>query len=160
MNIELLSTKRTNMSKPTEQELKEFANALQLSIQSRIASIAVEGGDVMIRFSSPPEVDDVNLYNFFQLFGSWSENKKNYIISTTDKINWPKITLFLLLTRMDGGNIRKLAELDEFENCMSIFYNAANTPPAMPSSTAMPLRMVSFSLRIIAAKGNTKTVLD
>lgn len=102
------------MSKPTEQELKEFGNALQLSIQSKINGITIKGDDVVIDFAFPPPADDVNLYIFFQLFGHLSENKKNYIISTTDKINWPKITLFLLLTRMDEDNIRKLAELDEF----------------------------------------------
>lgn len=102
------------MSKPTEQELKEFINALQLSIKTKINDIRIVDEEGEMVFDSRPSRSDTNLHNFLQLFdGEWKENAKCFVFYGASKFNWPKLTLFLLLTRMDEGNISKLIELDE-----------------------------------------------
>lgn len=99
--------------KPTEQELEEFANALQLSIKTKISGVDLENGSLNIKFESAILPDDTNFFRFLKIFeGEWKPGQKNYAIRNADKFNWPQITLFLLLTRMNEENILKLAEID------------------------------------------------
>lgn len=100
------------MTKQIDQELAEFLNALQLSIKTKLAGIRKEGEGVVITLEkfSP---DDVKLLNFLKLFEkSWNDDRTEVRIGRVRELSWPKITLFLLLTRMDEENILKLAELD------------------------------------------------
>lgn len=102
------------MNMPTEQELAEFANALQLSINTKVVSVACDGNMIKISFSQGPSPDDENLLSFIGIFeGEWSTDNTVFIIKNAEKINWPRITLFLLLTRMNSKNIAKLTCLDK-----------------------------------------------
>ena len=101
------------MNMPTEQELKEFANALQLSIKTKIINVLTEKNSVIIKLDTQPQPDDLHFHNLTRLFqGSWRNEQKEYIIHNADKVDWPKITLFLLLTRMNEDNILKLVKID------------------------------------------------
>lgn len=96
---------------PTEHELKEFANALQLSIKTKIVGVTEDDGNVAITFDHLILPDDEN----FVTFTKWIKSEqggdpKVYIIRDADKINWPQLTLFLLLTRLNDKNISSLAE--------------------------------------------------
>lgn len=99
------------MSVPTEQMLKEFGNSLQLSIKTKIVGARYDKGDVVIKFDSRPKPDDANLHKFLKTFeGKWVSKQKEARIPNANDVNWPKVTLFLLLTRMNAENIRKLSE--------------------------------------------------
>ena len=65
------------MSKPTEHDIEEFANALQLSIKTKISAVTTEDKNVIIVFDSQPKSDDGNLQNILKLFeGEWKKDKK------------------------------------------------------------------------------------
>lgn len=109
----------------TEQELNEFANALQLSIKTRIEGIREMDGKIMISIGGRPDPHDHNLLRSLHLFdGRYDEREKCLVIDDPSGINLPKRTLFLLLTRMNDDNIQKLAELDpsvsEFANKLGL----------------------------------------
>jgi DNA-binding Xre family transcriptional regulator len=98
--------------KPSEQELSEFINALQLSIETKVINVKRRNDDIVIFFERPSD-EDVNLYRFLQFFDSrWNDDRTEFVIYKNDKLNWPKLTLFLLLTRMNEENILKMVELD------------------------------------------------
>lgn len=101
------------MNKPTDQELKEFANALQLSIKAKIGAVEIAGeNNVRIRFALPPKSGD-EFFNFIWLVnGRWENNQSDFVIEGADKIKWSRLNLFLLLTRMKEENIQKLVEID------------------------------------------------
>lgn len=97
--------------RPTEHELKEFANALQLSIMTEIKGVRVIDGNVMIEFAR--YADDDNIRKFAAIVGSsWKKGDAKFVVGDTGKINWPQLTLFLLLTRLNENNMGKFAELD------------------------------------------------
>lgn len=105
------------MAKPSEQELKEFANALQLSIDTKISGILRKDDGIVISFDAEARGKDARLEIFLRVFGTdgvWSEQGKVFVVSEAHTFSWSKLSLFLLLTRMDEENILKLAELDAF----------------------------------------------
>lgn len=102
------------MTSLTSHELDEFANALQLSITTKIIGVASKDGGVEISFESRPRPADKNLRNVLKLFkGKWTSDGMIFVIHEAEKITWPQITLFLLLTRMNEKNIAKLVQMDE-----------------------------------------------
>lgn len=102
------------MNNPTGQELKEFSSALQLCIKTKVNAVTGGDGEVIITFDSQPKLDDLQLHKFLKLFDChWKEDLKTVVVKNENEINWPQLTLFLFLTRMDEGNISKLAEIDE-----------------------------------------------
>lgn len=101
------------MSKPTKQLLAEFANALQLSIKTKVSGVNLDDSDLIIEFESKALPDDTNFFHFLNIFGEgWVPGQKNYTIRNSNNFNWPKIILFLLLTRMNKENILGLVEID------------------------------------------------
>lgn len=101
------------MNMPTEQELDEFIGALQLSIKTKINNYLCIGDTVVVTFEKKSD-DESNLMKILTLFDSkWNANKTELTISGGNKINWSKLTLFLLITRMNEENIRKFISMDE-----------------------------------------------
>jgi len=100
--------------KPTKEMLDAFANALQLSIKTKIIEIVPTTDDeILISFDKKPS-DDPNLFKFLSVFdGGWSDNSRTYKISNTSQADWPALKLFLQVTRMNDGNISKWIETNE-----------------------------------------------
>jgi transcriptional regulator with XRE-family HTH domain len=100
---------------PQQHVLVAFANALQLSINTRIGGISAKEDTVEMRFHPNKEAGDLRLEKFSKIFGGvWQNQLKEYVINAPEKIDWAGWTLFLLLTRMEEDNILKLADADEF----------------------------------------------
>lgn len=100
------------MTKQIDQELAEFLNALQLSIKTKLVGIRKDGKGIVIAIEKV-SADDAKLFNFLKLFEKgWNDSRTEITIQKIHDLSWSKITLFLLLTRMDEENISKLAELD------------------------------------------------
>lgn len=97
--------------RPTEHELGEFANALQLCIKTEIKDVAISGDALVIELDEPG--DDENLRRFTSLVDAqWEEGRTRCLVRAIDVIDWPRLTLFLLLTRLEDKNIPKFAQLD------------------------------------------------
>lgn len=91
-----------------------FISALQLSIKTKIKFIDEDNNDLKIHFDKPPPADDKNFNRFTELLkGDWIDDDKCYVIHSANKIDWQKMTLFLLLTRLDEKNIIKLVQIDK-----------------------------------------------
>lgn len=95
-------------------QLHTFVSALQLSISTRVESISEDNNDLKIQFNSPPLPNDKNFKRFLNLLkGDWTKNGTCYVIHSANEIDWTKITLLLLLTRLDEKNIVKLIQIDK-----------------------------------------------
>lgn len=150
------------MSKPTEQELKEFVNALQLSIKTKITAIKSSDAneDVILVFDSQAKTSDNSLHIFLRCFeGDWVKDKKSFIIHNSSKLSWPKLTLFLLLTRLNEDNIVKLAELDasakEIAEKIGLKSHDANIDSIKKCSQIAFSKMASSKITIRELAGRT-----
>lgn len=102
------------MSEIAMEQLDELANALQLSIETKISRISQDGDSLKIEFDAEPRREDRKLFSFLGLVeGDWDGGSRAFIVRNAGSLKLPKIILFLLLTRMDEENIHKIAELDE-----------------------------------------------
>lgn len=105
------------MNRPSHDEMNEFINALQLSINSQISSWFIRQDQIEIHFLNR-EPNDVNLESFQKLVpGIWKPSGKTggeifYIIANTEFVS-SLSTQFLLLTRLNKENVLTLAELDK-----------------------------------------------
>lgn len=98
----------------SEHNFDEFANALQLSIKSKIDKVVFKDNGVLIYFDSRPARNDEKLYGFLDLFSAtWDQKERCFAVEHAGDINWSQVTLFLLLTRMDVTNISKLTQIDK-----------------------------------------------
>ncbi|PIR17477.1 MAG: hypothetical protein COV46_04085 [Deltaproteobacteria bacterium CG11_big_fil_rev_8_21_14_0_20_49_13] len=96
------------------QQLQTFVSALQLSIRTKIKFISEDKNCLKIHFDSPPSSLDENFRKFsIMLNGDWLDNGTCYAIHSAQTIDWSKITLFLLLTRLDEKNIIRLVQIDK-----------------------------------------------
>jgi DNA-binding Xre family transcriptional regulator len=99
--------------KPTKEMLDTFINALQLSIKTKIISVAEEGDNVRINFAKPPS-GDPKLNRFLNIFnGKWSNDRHYFQIPNASKVDWPSLKMFLQITRMNNDNILKWTDANE-----------------------------------------------
>lgn len=93
-----------------ENEINEFINALQLSIESTIERWINEDDDLFFSiFFSKVCKNDFGLELFEKLnLGKWNDEHNAYKIQYSDKL--AAITAFLMLSRLNLDNIKKLAE--------------------------------------------------
>lgn len=96
----------------TLNEMQEFLNALQLSINSEVDNLDLGEPGFTLHFKQITP-NDANLELFQKLVpGSWNNTHNVYAIENSDDISSLTIQ-FLLLTRLNKKNILKLAELDD-----------------------------------------------
>lgn len=99
--------------RPSNEDIKLFANALQLSINSSLSSVEMKNdGLVVIKFDNRTDGDHSLelLLKFFS--GEWDKSGRSFAVKNAEAIDWRKLTLFLQITRMQEDSIMTLAMID------------------------------------------------
>ena len=113
-------------------DIGTFIAALQISIDSQIITWQIDKATVRICFDARAKNDPkVRLFEKMVL-GTWNSNHQEYTIHEAEKKITPIITNFLMLTRLDHQNMRKLQNLDSDYSLLakSVLSSTEDTTPA------------------------------
>jgi len=95
------------MTLPSNDEIRELANAVQLSISSEITGVhRVRDGALEIGFARNARKDPRLATLARMVKGEFRESGKILRIENAEAVDWPRITSFLLVTRLARKNVR------------------------------------------------------
>jgi len=104
------------MTEPSKSELDTFVNALQLCLNSRIKTIAMEDDQPVLWFFNTA-IDEYPLHAFEKLVdGEWlvnrTKSKDCYLLHDKTQLTDSTLINFLYLTRLNQSNMLALAEIN------------------------------------------------
>lgn len=154
------------MTRPSQQELDEFINALQLSIKTKIAGVKLMSDNaIQIRFSSST-AKDAHLITFAKLVGG--ELTRDGTILHIDRratIDIAKLTSFLFVTRLTDENIAAIRRMGTQYDFLGTTSGPAQVAIDSPTMAANYIFSVveekRMTLRTLAEKtGLTQTAIS
>jgi len=98
------------MNRPTKDELNEFVNALQLSIDTKVVGFKqAPDASVIIKLAEGASKDR-NLKRFASMVGGFFQQSGRVLrIPNASTIEWQKLTSFLYVTRLTESNLKKIS---------------------------------------------------
>jgi DNA-binding Xre family transcriptional regulator len=100
------------MNRPTKDELNEFVNALQLSIDTKIVGFRhAPDASLIIEFAEDASKDR-NLKKFANMIdGFFQQSSRVLRIPNASAVDWQKLTSFLYVTRLTKSNVETISRM-------------------------------------------------
>ena len=156
------------MTLPSNDELRELENALQLSLSSKILGVhQARDGAIEIGFARNA-LKDPRLAMFARMVkGEFRESGKTLKITDAAAVDWPKMTSFLLVTRLARQNVKAMERDPQYRAMVTVSRRSsrAATPVGDVASAANlifnAVEAKKMTLRTLAEKtGLTQVTLS
>lgn len=100
------------MNRPTKDELNEFVNALQLSIDTKIVGFKHASDDSIVIKLATGAIKDVRLRRFVDKLDCKFEQSNRIVrIPDASSIDWQKLISFLYVTRLTKSNVEIISRM-------------------------------------------------